>query len=294
MKKIITHINPDADAIAAVWLVKRFLPASPVGGPGWEEAEIGFTKAGGDSKKIAGVDENADILYVDVGRGKFDHHQSSEISSATKLVWEYIQGQTLGTGFKEAEKLAIQELVEVENEIDNARDLKWSEINQPRYFFYFHQIIDGLRGCRESDQQVMEYGFRTLDSVLLNLKAKIKAEAELRKGIIFTTPWGKGIAVEAGNKQVLLQGEIQGYAVVVKKDRKTGGVQIYSRWDTGVDLTRAGEKFRELDPESDWFLHASKKLLLNHASVNPGMRPTKLSLGQIISVLKKPVHHTGG
>jgi len=287
MKKIITHINPDTDAIAAVWLIKRFLP-------GWEEATIGFTKAGGDNKKIAGVDENADILYVDVGRGKFDHHQSGEISSATKLIWKYIQKQTLGTGFKETERLAIQELVEVENEIDNARDLKWPEIYQPRYFFYFHLIVDGLRGCGESDQQVMEYGFRTLDSILLNLKAKIKAAKELKKGIVFATPWGKGIGVETGNKQVLFRGEVGGYVVVVKKDPKTGGVQIYARWDTRVDLTNAYNQYKQLDRQSDWFLHASKKLLLNQASVNPDMRPTKLTLEQIIAVLKKPVHHTGG
>lgn len=280
MKKIITHINPDTDAIVAVWLIIKFLP-------GWAEAEIDFVEAGADSKKIPGVDENADILYIDVGRGKFDHHQSAKINSATKLIWEHIQKQTNGGGFKETEKLAIQELVEVENEIDNARDLKWGEINQPRYFFYFHLIIDGLRGCGESDQQVVEYGFRSLDSILLNLKAKIKAVAELKKGIVFPTPWGKGIGVETGNKQVLFRGEVMGYAVVVKKDPKSGGVQIYSRWDTGVDLTLAFEKFRELDSQSDWFLHASKKLLLNQASVNPNMRPTKLSLEQIISVLKK-------
>jgi hypothetical protein len=287
VKKIITHINPDTDAIAATWLIKRFLP-------GWKEAEISFTQAAADAKKIPGVDDNPEIYYVDVGRGKFDHHQKGEINCAAKIIWEYIQKQTHGVGFRENEKQAIQELVEIENEIDNFGDLKWPEIKQTRYFFYFHLIVDGLRGCGESNEQIMEYGFRTLDSILLNLKAKIKAEAELKKGIIFATPWGKGIAVVAGNKQVLLRGEVLGYAVVVKKDPRSGGVRIYCRWDNHIDLTKACQEYRKLDPQSDWFLHASKKLLLNQSSLNLNMRPTKLSLEQIIAVLKKPACRQAG
>lgn len=281
MRKIITHINPDLDAVVSVWLIKRFLP-------GWEEAEIDFVTADSSTEQNSGADADPDILYVDVGRGKLDHHQTGDYLSATKLCWNYVLAAREQKQFSPLEKKALEELVKVVTQIDNARDLKWEEINQSRYTFYLHNLLDGLRGLAETDRQIIEFGFRALDAVLLNLKNQIKADEELQEGTKFQTPWGQGIAIEIGNKSVLLRGEVQGYAVVVKKDPKTGGVQIYSRWDKGVNLTEVYNKFREMDSEADWFLHATKRLLLNQASVNPNMRPTKLSLKEIIKSLTIP------
>ena len=125
-----------------------------------------------------------------------------------------------------------------------------------------------------------------LDTFLLNLKNKIRAEEELlTKAKTFKTKWGKGIGLETGNKHFLFFAESQGYQVVFIKNPKSGGVKIYARPDSKVDLTEAYQKVKKLDPQSDWFLHSSKKLLLNQASVAQ-MRPTKLSLRQIMEVLK--------
>jgi hypothetical protein len=279
MKKIITHINPDLDAVASAWLIKRFLP-------GWENAEIGFVEATASTEKMVGVDQSPDILFVDVGRGKLDHHQNSGYLSATKLCFDYILEIRKNQPLSLLEQTVLEKIVEVVTQIDNASDLKWEEIFQARYQFYLHTLIEVLRGLGENDSQVIEFGFRALDAILLNLKNKIRAEEELKNGIEFQTRWGKGIAVESGNKHVLLVGEILGYAIVVKKSPKRGGVQIYSRPDSGADLKEAYEKVKKMDPQSDWFLHATHRLLLNEGSVNPNMRPTKLSLGQIIEVLK--------
>lgn len=280
MKKIITHINPDLDAVASVWLIKSFLP-------NWEKAEIGFVQATSSTAADFGADNDSEVLMTDVNRGKLDHHQTGEYLSAARLCWEYIKVNRKGQALNSLEEQAIEELVEVVTQVDNARDLNWEEISQSRYQFYLHILIDGLRGIAFSDQQVMEFGFQALDAVLLNLKSKIKAEEELKTGMEFQTRWGKAIAVESGNKQVLWRGEALGFVIVVKKDPDTGGVQIYSRSDSAVDLTAAHNKFKEMNPQSDWFLHATKKLLLNQSSVNPNMRPTKLSLAQMIEVLKK-------
>lgn len=276
MKKIITHINPDLDAVASVWLIKRFLPA-------WKEANIGFI----EGKKMPGADSDPEILYVDVGGGKLDHHHTGDYLSAAKLCLDYILTAREKEKLSPLKEQALKELVEVVTQIDNARDLSWEEINQGRYQFYLHTLIEGLRGLAFSDQQVMDFGFQCLDAVLLNFKNKIRAEEELKTaGIEFQTPWGKAVAVVSANKYVLWRGEALGYVLVVKKNPETGGVQIYSRFDSGADLTKAYNQFREKDHRSDWFLHASKKLLLNQASVNPKMRPTKLSLEQIIKILQ--------
>lgn len=280
MKKIFTHINPDTDAIAGVWLVKKFLP-------GWQEAEIGFVEATSSIKENSTVDANPDVLYVDVGRGKLDHHQTGEYLSATRLCWEEILKQTDGQGLKPLELQAIEQLVEIETEIDNARFLSWPEVKEGRYFFYLHEIVDGLRGIAETDDQILEFGFRAFEAIFLDLKGKIKADEELGSGTIFETPWGKAIALETGNKQVLFRGEALGYVLVLKRDPENGCARIYSRADSKVDLTKAYNKFKEMDPESDWFLHATKRLLINQSTINPNMRPTKLTLKQIIEVLKK-------
>lgn len=279
MKKIITHINPDLDAVAAVWIIKRFLP-------GWKEAEVEFVEATADGEKIPGVDSEPEVLYVDVGRGKLDHHQTNDYLSATRLCWDYVLEQRQHQSLKETEKEAGERLVEIVTQIDNAKDLNWEEAGEARYYFYLHILIDGLRGLGESDQQVLEFGFRALDSAFLTLKNKIRAEEDLKKGAEFQTPWGKAIALESANKRVLWEGEIEGFVLVVKKNPENGAIQIYARPDSKVNLTAAYQKFKKMDPLADWFLHASGKLLLNESSVNPNMRPTKLSLDQIIKVLK--------
>ena len=279
MKRIITHINPDLDAITAVWVIKRFLP-------GWEEAEVDFVEATAGGEKIPGVDSDPEVLYVDVGRGKLDHHQTNYYLSATRLCWDYVLEQREGQLLKEIEQEAGKRLVEVVTQVDNAKDLNWKEVGETRYYFYLHILIDGLRGLGESDHQVLEFGFRALDAVFLTLKNKIRAEEDLKNGIKFQTKWGEGIALESANKRVLWEGEIQGFVLVVKKDPKSGAIQIYARPDSKVNLSTAYQKIKKIDLSADWFLHASGRLLLNESSVNPNMRPTKLTLEQIIEVLK--------
>src|SRR3989344_3796508 len=79
MKTIVTHIGPDLDAIASVWLVKTFWP-------GWEEAEITFVPAGAPPNKME-PDSDPEIIHVDTGFGKFDHHQTDADTCASMLVY---------------------------------------------------------------------------------------------------------------------------------------------------------------------------------------------------------------
>jgi len=281
VKKIVTHINPDLDAVTSVWLIKRFLP-------GWEDVEVEFVSATASTEKQTQADQNPEVLWVDVGRGKLDHHQTGRYLSATKLCFDLVKKERQGQPLGRLGKKALVALVGVVTEIDNARDLNWPEVSKNRYYLYLYNLFDGLRKLGETDEQVLEFGFRALDGVLLNLKNKIKAEEELKDGLVFETPWGRAIAVETGNENVLFFGETQGFVLVVKKDPESGGVRIYARPDSKVDLTDAYHLFQKLDQESDWFLHATKRLLLNHSSVNQNMRPTKLTLEKIVEILSLP------
>jgi hypothetical protein len=61
---------------------------------------------------------------------------------------------------------------------------------------------------------------------------------------------------------------------------------VYARPDSKVDLSEAYRQVKQADPDSDWFLHASKRLLINDSTVNPDMKPTNLSLEQMIEILQ--------
>jgi len=284
MKQILTHINPDLDAVCSCWLIRRFLPD-------WDQVEIGFVKSG----KVKKVDDAPDVLYVDTGWGKLDHHQTSEYLSAAKLVLDFILKKTKGrepacrqAGLSDLEKEALEKLVGIVTEIDNARDISWPEVKEFRYYFYLHSLIDGLRGLAFSDERVMKIGFSLLDSALLNFKSTIRAKEELGEGTVFESPWGKSLAIKTANRHLLWVAEVEGYVVVIIKDPKTGAVRIYARPDFQVDLSSLADQIKKVDKTGDWFLHASKKLLLNQSSTNPGMEPTSLSLKQLISFLIHP------
>jgi hypothetical protein len=206
--------------------------------------------------------------------------------SAAKLCWVYIKKERTKQSLSPLTVRAVEELVAVVTEIDNARDLLWLEIKRPRHTFYLHLLLGGLKGLSANDKQVLEFGFRALETILLNLKNLWQAKEKLKLGQRFETSWGKGIGVETGNEQLLWQGEKQGFVLVVKKHPRSGAVQIYARPDSRVDLSQVYQIVKQKDPQADWFLHASKKLLLNEASVNPNMKPTRLSLEEIISIIK--------
>ena len=278
MKKIITHTNPDLDAVTAVWLIKRFLP-------GWEEAGIDFCKYQ-STYEGKPVDSDPNVLHVDIGEGKLDHHQLEEITSASKLCFDYIKQQRKGQPLKELDEKALVQIIEVVKEVDNARDLNWPEVDAARNNFYLHVLIAGIRGMAGSDEEAMNFGLKGMDAVFHQVKKSIDAQKELKKGVKFESQWGKAIAIETGNDNVLWEGEKKGYCLVVRKDSETGGVRIYARYDTEVDLIKAYNKFKKMDPDSEWYLHQSKKLLLNMAS-GKKMKPTKLSLEEIMKILEQ-------
>jgi len=278
MKRVVTHVNPDLDAVTSVWLIKKFLP-------NWEKAEVSFCQAGSTFENKP-VDSDPEVLHVDVGLGKLDHHQTNEYLSAAKLVWDFVKNERKKKEtISPLDEEAVERLVKVVTEVDNARDLNWQEVKEDRYYFYLHGLIEGLRELSFDDSSVVKNGSLMLETILVNLKNKIRAEEEMKQTIKFQSPWGEAAALVTGNKHLLFFGETQGYVLVMIKDPDDGGVRVYARPDSKVDLSKAYDKVKKLDPQADWFLHSSKKLLLNNASAAE-MKPTKLSLEEVIEVLK--------
>lgn len=271
-----THFNPDTDAIASAWLIRRFFP-------GWEKASFEFVPAG-ETFRGAPVDSDPEIIHVDTGRGKFDHHQKKEFSCASLKVLKEIEKQKLA---KKEQLEALQRLVTVINEIDNGRDILWPEADSDHTEFMPQLFLNYFNEGSNKDKEKIKFGLKIMEMVYLAIKQKVKAEKDLSAGREFETRWGKAIALETENDDVLTAGEKKGYCLVAKIDPKSSHLRIYSRFDKKVDLTRAFDLFKKADPQATWYLHPSKCLLLNGSRHNPKTTFTKLPLEKIIALLQK-------
>lgn len=238
--------------------------------------------AAGKTLRNEPPDANSEVLHVDTGGGKFDHHQDQDRKPACIQVFNELKNQES----KLRDDQALVRLLAVVTDADVGNYIHWPESQTDRYEFSLDSLIGGFKKYGLSDSRLVDLSLVLLDGVYTSLKTKVKGEKIFKEGIVFETKWGKGIGFETRNDVVLELGEKKGYSLALRKDPQNGNVRIYARNDRGVDLTSVWEKLKENDPEATWFLHQSKCLLLNGSTKNPEMKTTKLSLEEVIEVLK--------
>ena len=273
-KIIVTHLNPDLDAISSVWLLKKFAAD-------FKEAKVCFVPAGQTYQNLK-VDENENIVHVDTGMGKFDHHQLRTKTCAAELVFNYLKSKF---SYLKKDKALIH-LIKVIRDIDNFNDCLWPEPTADYFYFCLDKILDGLKMAGKIDDQgLVKTGCFLLDGVYQSLKIRFKAQEDLEGGYQFSSLWGRAIGVLSSNNKVLKLGLKMGYVLVVQKDGDTEQIRIKARPDSQVDLTKTKERLVKLDPKATWFLHQNKKILLNGSSKNPKMKPSRLSLKKVIEIL---------
>lgn len=281
MNTIVTHTNPDQDAICSVWLIKRFFP-------GWADATIQFVPSG---KTLNNQSPDSDplIIHVDTGLGKFDHHATGDRSiCAAKLVLDNIKNKGYITDLLVLR--ALDRMVGVVVEVDHALERTWPDPTNDRYDFFPEAIFDGMKSMNPPYKSVelVRFGMELLDGIFSQMKTKVSALSAIGEGVEFESPWGKGIGVETQNDRVHVLAERLGYQTAVWKDPRKGNVRIYIHPEAKrADLTPVLEEIRLRDPRSDWFLHASKRLLLNGSRTNPVARPTTLTLAEIIGIIQR-------
>lgn len=277
MKTIVAHVSVDLDAISSAWLIKRFRPH-------WENAQLKFVPAGTtlDNKP---PDENPEIAHVDTGLGMFDHHQIKDHNlCAAKRVFDYLVKEK---HIKKHDIEPLSRMVDFVVQIDNFKEAFWPDPTADVYDFALHQIIEGIKGNVTHDEERCELGFQMLDGVLQIFRNKVRAEEEIKKGLIFKSHWGRSLALETRNEEAMRLAILSGFDLVVRKDIERGNVRIKTRPDEKLDLTPLHEKLKAADPEATWFLHVSKNMLLNGTSKNPTMKPSKLPLQKVIEIVKK-------
>ena len=313
MKSIVTHMSPDLDAITSVWVIKRFLP-------GWDTATVEFVPAGQRSERVKNYPEfntstvlsvNGDeIMHVDTGMGPLDHHQTPDMNvCGASRSWEYVKSQLAERNqpLKEEHVEAVDRMVKVVVSYDHFQEVYWADASADYHDFGLFGINEGLQYSKQGeDAYYIEFGGTCLDYLLHYFENKVWAEKELAEGTVFETRYGKALGIESINESVVKQAQKKGFVLVVRKDKRRGHVSIKTlprfngilpihsnttnetvEKNEGIDLTLAYEQFRKMDPDATWFLHVSKKMLLNGSVKNPDMVPTKLTLEQLIKVLEK-------
>jgi hypothetical protein len=298
MKIIVTHSSPDLDAVASVWLIEKFLPD-------WEAATVKFVPAGEriDGGKWKSEDqqfpieniENDEVIHVDTGLGPLDHHQTaSDKVCGMSLVWDYVKTKNKEFGVKDSEKItdrmnAISRMVKVVTDIDHFKEIFRKDPLADYHEFDLIAILDGLKlQFPNQDDYYVEFVGKSLNAVLHQFENRIWAEKEIvRNGQEFKTRFGKGIGFETVNDSVVKLSQKMGYIIAARKDPRKGYVRIKARPESEIDLTSTYESFQKIDSSATWYLHISKKMLLNGSVKNPKMRPSKLTIKEIIEVLEK-------
>jgi hypothetical protein len=274
MKTIVTHIGPDLDAITSIWLIKTFFPD-------WEEAILAFVPAGLTLQGMV-PDSDPEIWHVDTGLGKYDHHQDNRDTCAAKLVYEDIVKRGKGSD-------ALDRMLHVINDIDHFRQVHFPNPDADYWYFGLEIQIDGWRLMYNDNwMKVVDLGFQSLDAIFKMFQNKVWAERELKnKGVIKESKWGKVIGVETVNDEAVTIAQRMGYAIAVRKDPNKGYVRIKASPSETIDLTPVYERLKAKDPTATWYLHPSYHMILNGSSKNPSMRPSTLTL---LEILEEVIH----
>lgn len=276
MKFIVTHLSPDLDAITSVWLIKRFFK-------GWEGAKIKFVPAGStlDNKP---PDIKKNVIHVDTGLGKFDHHQSNENTCAAKKIFQFLKNKKL---LRKNEIIALERLIDLVNEIDHFGEISFPNPTHDRYQLMIHQIIEDSKSIISDDQELIKIHLPYLDFIFQGFKNKINAEKELKNGLIFNSKFGLSIALFTSNEESVKLALKNKFMLAIRKDPKKQYIKIKSKPSQQIDLTSIYEKLKFIDNKAYWYLHPSKNIIINGSAKHPIKKPTFLTLNQVIEIIKK-------
>ncbi len=276
MKIIVSHLSPDIDSITSIWLIKKFYP-------GWQNAQLKFVNAG-QTLNNQPPDDNPDIIHVDTGCGKFDHHQTKDYTSATEKVFNFL----LKNNFINNKYLpALKRMIKQINDFDHFAEVNFPQSTADYFEFLISQIIDGgLKSVYKNDEEIVKAVLPFLDGVFQVFIKKIKAETDIKNGYIFQSYWGKSIVIQSKNEEAVKFAIKSGYQLVARKDSEKKGIRIKINPNSKKTLKKLYQKIINIDKKATWFYHISGKMLLNFSSKNPNFLPSKLSLKELIEIIK--------
>jgi hypothetical protein len=250
-----------------MWIAHRWGP--------YAGAPLAFCPAG---QTLNGMPPDADpeILHVDTGLGRLDHHQpdvASRTICAAKLC-----AQAFNPG-----DAALRRMTEYVTLVDNAIEPPGDRVAP----FGVTQLISGLNAAHPDDSEAVvrtlfplfEAWHRAADEV-------VRAEQALARAEWFDTSWGPGAAVD--DEDAPAQALAYAAGAVVYVYRSVSGRRGYSAAaESSVDLSNVADAVLAADGVGSWYLHPSKKLLLNGSKKVREWTVSPLTLDQLVGFVRR-------
>lgn len=257
---IVTHAYPDFDCIVAAWLLERFC--------GMEDAKIKFIRFG---EPIPKKYESA--VFVDIGKGEYDHHQRKDFVSSATLILEKFNLQN---------DPVLKQLSDIAKKIDHGIPDERTE-----GILNLINVIAGLNKLNSNKpNKVMKIAFECLDAIYIQSSQSIHFEEDFQKGIKFRTKWGSGIGIETHNGEVREYCHRKGYVVFVYVDPVTQFRGFAAPGGRNIDFSDVYKKVTALEPNAEWYLHFSKDLLICGSKKAVNNNLSTLKLDELIGIVK--------
>lgn len=258
---IVGHLSPDLDCLCAMWLLRRW--------HGLMDATLRFVPAG-QTLDGAPVDRDPQVIHVDTGRGRFDHHGVADHQlSATELVRRAVA----------PDDSVLQRMAQAVTRLDHALATGGTAPD-------ICDLIDGYNALYPAAPEAVATAmFANFDAWYAQEAKQVRLEAAFAHRIEFETPWGLGIAMESddGGSSRLAFGA--GAVLYAYRDGK-GNMGIAAKSRGPVDLTQVLYDLKRIDPDADWYLHPSRRLLLCGTPKSPPRVPSRLTLEELAGVLR--------
>lgn len=274
-KLIVTHIKPHLDEVTGIWLIKKYFP-------GFTQPKLVFISAQDREYKKIQPDSDQNVLYLGVGRGRFDEHRGLTKKCSTTLVWDYIK-KNFKSKFKPEEEKALNRLTEYVYREDSGQ-----LIEIPDRLFSIQNVLWGYYHLnKESSVKMVNFGQTIIETIFSEHLKQVAIEIDWKNKITFDTPWGRGVALEAEDKGLARVAFSKGYQLTISINSSNGYRGIRAPAESEVNLTETYKKIKEMEPEADWYLHQSKKLLLCGGDVAPNAKKSELSLKELVKLVRR-------
>jgi hypothetical protein len=216
---------------------------------------------------------------VGVGRGRFDEHKGDVGECATSLVFAFVREQVQLDSITEQ---ALQRIVDWVLLEDTGRLAKIDQRD-----FTVPSILKGEYTRSKSDShQVLRLGFEILDALLPAQVNQVHLLQEWGKRQEFGSRFGPAVALASELSGLDSFAYQHGFPLMVQVNAANRYVGIRADAASDIDLTEVYEAVQAADPEADWYFHHSKKMVLCGGDLSPEVTPSKLTLGELVELLK--------
>lgn len=235
------------------------------------DAELEFVPAGRTRGDLP-PDAEPDVIHVDTGGGRFDHHHTDDNTlSAAELV-----RRELRPGDE-----ALRRLVDQVTRIDHA------EAGRQPVCFNINDLIAGYNALYPNrPNHVARAMLPNLDAWYEHELRQVRLERAFVRRLEFQTRWGLGIAMNSddGGSSKLAYGH--GAVLYAYRDRR-GYMGVAAQRRSNVDLEPVYQELKRRDSAADWYLHPSRRLLLCGTPKAPPQHFSSLSLEELVEIIRK-------